>query len=124
MLKHVYFFNKSFPESVNVQRSLQSIHGIGRFYAAQVCEVLGIGPRTVFGDCSRTTLRQLQRLLQTKYFVNTDLQILVQKDVQSCVNIGSVRGIRHTLGLPVRGQRTRTNARTSKRRMILRKGNL
>ena len=38
MLKHVYFFNKSFPESANVQRSLQSIYGIGRFYAAQVCE--------------------------------------------------------------------------------------
>ena len=76
MSKHVYFFNKSFPESANVQRLLKSIHGIGRFYAAQVCEVLGIGPRAAFGDCSRTTLRQLQRLLQTKYFVNTDLQIL------------------------------------------------
>ena len=124
MLEHIYFFNKSFPENANVQRSLQTIQGIGGFYAAQVCDLLGIGPRTVFGECSRGTLRQLQRLLQTKYFVNTELQRLVQKDVQSFVTIGSVRGIRHTLGLPVRGQRTRTNARTSKRRMILRKGNM
>ena len=116
----VYFLNQSFPLKKNVRQALSRIRGLGSFYSDQICDLLGIGPNMIFANVSSKNLRRLQRLVQSKYFTGQDLDNLLQQDVQKYVKIGSVRGIRHTLGLPVRGQRTRTNARTCRKRRILR----
>lgn len=122
MVRQVYFLNKSFPGNMNVRHGLRSFPGIGSFYASQLCDLLGLGPKTTFSDLSPGLLKHLQRFLQTKYYIQNELRTLVRQDIQSFVSIGSVRGIRHSLGLPVRGQRTRTNARTARKRISLRKG--
>ena len=122
MLRQVYFLNKSFPGNTNIRQGLRSFPGIGPFYANQVCDLLGLGPGLRFADLSPGILKHLQRFLQTKYYIQNELHTLVRQDIQSFVAIGSVRGIRHNLGLPVRGQRTRTNARTARKRIPLRKG--
>lgn len=121
MAKQIYFLNKGFSEGKKVRQALQSIFGIGNFYASQICDIIGIGPESTFGDLSPNMQNQLQKLLQTRYYTGSDLALLIQQDVQHFVSIGTTRGIRHTLGLPVRGQRTRTNAKTSRKRQILKK---
>lgn len=122
MVRQVYFLNRSFPGNMNIRRALRSFPGIGPFYAGQVSDLLGVGPKTTFSDVPPGFLRHIQKFLQTKYYIQNELNTLVRQDIQSFMNIGSVRGIRHSLGLPVRGQRTRTNARTARKRMSLRKG--
>ena len=122
MARQVYFLNKSFPGDMNIRHALRSFPGIGHFYAGQVCDLLGLGPNLTFDDLSPGLLKHLQKFLQTKYYIQGELDALVRQDIQSFVAIGSVRGIRHNLGLPVRGQRTRTNAQTARKRISLRKG--
>ena len=121
MARQVYFLNTSFSGRDNVRHALRSFPGIGPFYAGQICDLLGLGPRVCFSDLSPAVITHLQNLLQQKYYIQNELQTLIRQDIQTCMDIGSVRGIRHSLGLPVRGQRTRTNARTARKRLSLRK---
>lgn len=120
MSEQVYLLNRSFSSKKNIRQALQNIRGLGTFYSGQICDLLGIGPNMAFADISNKHFKRLQRLVQAKYFTGQDLENLIRQDVQRYVTIGSVRGIRHTLGLPVRGQRTRTNAQTCRKRRILR----
>ena len=123
MVRQVYFLNKGFSGDIRVRQALRAFPGIGSFYSHQICDLLGVGPHVRFGDLSPDMLKDLQRFLQTKYYIQNDLNTLVRQDIQSFVTTGSVRGIRHTLGLPVRGQRTRTNARTARKQGFRRKPN-
>ena len=84
--------------------------------AIEICEVCGIDPRSRVGDLPDEELNRVRDCIDRDYRVEGDLRREVQANIRRLVEIGSYRGRRHRLGLPVRGQRTKTNARTRKGR--------
>lgn len=99
--------------------ALTSIYGIGHTRAKQICAAAGIAPDVKIRDLSEAEVEQL-RTEVAKFSVEGDLRREVSMDIKRLKDLGCYRGVRHRRGLPVRGQRTKTNARTRKgpRRMI------
>ena len=93
--------------------ALTSIYGIGRTRAYKICEVASVTPETKVRDLSEGEVENL-RTAVAAYTVEGDLRRDVAMNVKRLMDLGSFRGIRHRRGLPLRGQRTRTNARTRK----------
>lgn len=96
--------------------ALRTIYGIGRSNAWEVLAKAGIEPRKRVSDWSEEEVARLRSILEQEYTVEGQLRAEVQMNIRRLIEIGSYRGMRHKLGLPVRGQRTRTNARTRKGR--------
>jgi small subunit ribosomal protein S13 len=94
--------------------SLRYIYGIGPFLAEQLCARTGIDPDKRARDLTEDDLAKLASLLDNEYVVEGQLRRQVQQNIARLRDIGCYRGLRHRKGLPVRGQRTRTNARTRK----------
>jgi small subunit ribosomal protein S13 len=92
---------------------LTSIYGIGNTRAAQICEAAGVKPDTKCSELSDADAEQL-RIEVSKFNVEGDLRRETTMNIKRLMDMGSYRGIRHRRGLPVRGQRTKTNARTRK----------
>jgi small subunit ribosomal protein S13 len=101
------------PVNKHAVISLQAIYGIGRTRAQQICEVAKIAPDLKVRDLNETQVDAL-RAEVTKYTVEGDLRREVSMSIKRLMDLGCYRGLRHRRGLPVRGQRTRTNARTRK----------
>ncbi len=101
--------------------SLRSIYGIGRTTALEVCQTAGIEPSVKINDLTEAQLEELRQAI-AKVPVEGDLRREVSMNIKRLMDLGTFRGIRHRRGLPLRGQRTRTNARTRKgpRRMVKR----
>ncbi|GAB4351351.1 MAG: 30S ribosomal protein S13 [Methylohalobius sp. ZOD2] len=101
------------PVHKHVVISLTSIYGIGRSRAKEICETVQIDPATKVKDL---TDEQVDRIRSEvgKYTVEGDLRREVSMNIKRLMDLGCYRGFRHRRGLPVRGQRTRTNARTRK----------
>jgi small subunit ribosomal protein S13 len=99
--------------------ALTSIYGIGRTRAQQICAAAGVAPDAKVRDLSEAEVEQL-RTEVAKFTVEGDLRREVSMDIKRLKDLGCFRGVRHRRGLPVRGQRTKTNARTRKgpRRVI------
>jgi small subunit ribosomal protein S13 len=104
------------PERKKILYSLQYIHGIGQKYAADICERAGIDPDRLAKELNDEELSSINALLDTSFVVEGALRRQVGQDIQRLKDIRSYRGDRHRRGLPVRGQRTRCNARTRKGR--------
>ncbi len=102
------------PGDKVVSISLIAIHGVGRKSALDICEEAGIEPRIRAKNLTDEELSRIANLLDKKYLVEGQLRRQVMQNVARLRKIGCYRGIRHGRGLPVRGQRTRTNARTRK----------
>jgi small subunit ribosomal protein S13 len=94
--------------------SLRYIYGIGPFFATQICEQSGVDPDKRARDLTEDELARLANLLDNEYTVEGQLRRQLQQNIARLRDIGCYRGLRHRKGLPVRGQRTRTNARTRK----------
>jgi small subunit ribosomal protein S13 len=94
--------------------SLQYIYGIGPYLAGVLCERTGIDPVKRARELTDDDLAKLAALLDNEYTVEGQLRRQVQQCIARLRDIGCYRGLRHRKGLPVRGQRTRTNARTRK----------
>lgn len=94
--------------------SLTYIYGVGNAVAAEIIERLGLNPDTRAQELSGEDVARINALLQSEYIVEGDLRRQVQNNIKRLISIHSYRGMRHRLGLPVRGQRTQTNARTRK----------
>jgi small subunit ribosomal protein S13 len=99
--------------------ALTSIYGIGRTRAQAICEAAGVAPDAKIRDLTEQEVEAL-RTEVGKYTVEGDLRREVSMDIKRLKDLGCYRGVRHRRGLPVRGQRTKTNARTRKgpRRVI------
>lgn len=99
--------------------ALTSIYGIGRTRSKEICEAAGVAPDAKVRDLSEQEVEAL-RAEVAKFTVEGDLRREVSMDIKRLRDLGCYRGVRHRRGLPVRGQRTKTNARTRKgpRRMI------
>jgi len=102
------------PNDKRTVISLRYIYGIGPFLADQLCERTGISPDKRARDLTEDELAKLAVLLDNEYVVEGQLRRQVQQNIGRLREIGSYRGLRHRKGLPVHGQRTRTNARTRK----------
>jgi small subunit ribosomal protein S13 len=94
--------------------SLTYIYGVGSSVAVDIIEKLGLDPDMHAEKLSQEDIARLNALLQGQYLVEGDLRRKVQNDIKRLISIHSYRGLRHRQGLPVRGQRTQTNARTRK----------
>ena len=102
------------PGFKRVEYALRYIHGIGPTSARQVAEKAGIDPAKKANDLTDEDVTKLAHVLQEEYRIEGDLRRETAQNIRRIVSIGSYRGLRHRRGLPVRGQRTSTNARTRK----------
>ncbi len=102
------------PGKKRIEYSLCYIYGIGLSRAQAIVAEAGIDPAKRADDLSPDELRTLIGIIQTKYRVEGDLRREVSQNIRRLISIGSYRGLRHRRGLPVRGQRTKSNARTRK----------
>ncbi|GIW85767.1 MAG: 30S ribosomal protein S13 [Isosphaeraceae bacterium] len=94
--------------------SLRYIYGIGPYLAQELCERTHIDPDKRARELTEDELTRLAKLLEDEYVVEGQLSRQIKQNIERLRNIGCYRGLRHRKGLPVRGQRTRTNARTRK----------
>lgn len=101
------------PMNKHVCIGLTHIFGVGRSRARALCELAGVDPTTKVKDLTETEVNALRAQL-AKGLVEGDLRRDVSMNIKRLMDLGSNRGLRHRKGLPVRGQRTRTNARTRK----------
>ena len=102
------------PREKRLAISLTYVFGIGRTTAAQICEATGIDPNTRVRDLTDEEVNRVRSFVDQNYKVEGDLKRDVQQDIKRKMEIGCYQGLRHRRGLPVRGQRTHTNARTRK----------
>ena len=93
--------------------ALTGIYGIGRTTAHKICDAAGIQPEVKIKDLSEAELENIRNVVG-RYTVEGDLRRTVSMNIKRLMDLGCYRGIRHRRGLPMRGQRTRTNARTRK----------
>ena len=101
------------PDNKHTVIALRSIYGIGPTRAAEICSATGIDPATRVRELSEEQLEQI-RLRIDQYTTEGDLRREISMNIKRLMDLGTNRGIRHRRGLPVRGQRTKTNARTRK----------
>ena len=94
--------------------ALTYIYGIGRTSAERVCQMAGIDGNVRAKDLSEDELSRIASVIDKNFMIEGELRRLVSQNISRLREIGCYRGIRHRVGLPVRGQRTRTNARTRK----------
>jgi len=102
------------PREKRVEASLRYIHGIGSKRASDICNDLNIDPATRVTNLTNDEVAKIRKYIESNYRVEGDLRRDVSQNIRRKTEIGSYQGARHRLGLPVRGQRTHTNARTRK----------
>ena len=101
------------PNHQHAEIALQAIYGVGRTRAQAICTAAGIGKSSKIKDLSEADMEKL-RIEVSKITVEGDLRREVSMNIKRLMDLGCYRGTRHRKGLPARGQRTRTNARTRK----------
>ena len=106
------------PAEKQVQIALTYIYGIGPHFASTILAAVNIEPTTRVKDLTEAEEQRLREVIDRDYTVEGDLQRLVTNNIKRLKDINAYRGLRHKAGLPVNGQRTRTNARTRKGRAI------
>jgi small subunit ribosomal protein S13 len=102
------------PTQKRVVIALQYIHGIGRHYAQEICTQVGIADNRRVGELTDAEVLQIREAIDREYTVEGDLRRETSTNIKRLMDLGCYRGLRHRKGLPVRGQRTHTNARTRK----------
>jgi small subunit ribosomal protein S13 len=102
------------PKDKRVEIALTHIYGVGRALSNEVLAKTQINPNARAKDLTEEEVAKLNSILQKEYKVEGDLRREISQNIKRMIGIGSYRGIRHKKGLPVRGQRTHTNARTRK----------
>ncbi len=98
----------------NVKVALTYIYGVGMSSALKICKETGVDPEAKMNDISADEVNRLRKVLENDYKVEGRLRTEVALNIKRLMDIGCYRGLRHRKGLPVRGQRTKTNARTRK----------
>ena len=102
------------PTNKRVEVALTSIHGIGDTFARQICQKVSIPPERRVSQLTESEISQIREVIDRDYVVEGDLRREVAMNIKRLMDLGCYRGLRHRRGLPVRGQRTHTNARTRK----------
>ncbi|MDI3298980.1 MAG: 30S ribosomal protein S13 [Bacillota bacterium] len=102
------------PREKRIEAALPYIYGIGWSRSREILARTGINPDTRVRDLTEDEVSRLREVVEREYKVEGDLRAEEQRNIRRLIDIGCYRGIRHRRGLPVRGQRTKTNARTRK----------
>ena len=102
------------PTNKRVPIALTYIHGIGPSKAREICETVGISDERRVNDLSDQEVLRIRETIDANYQVEGDLRREINQNIKRLMDMGNYRGLRHRRGLPVRGQRTHTNARTRK----------
>jgi small subunit ribosomal protein S13 len=102
------------PRTKRVEIGLTYIYGIGRYRSNEILSAAGVSPDVRVKDLSEEDVRKISRVIEEQGGVEGDLRKEISMNIKRLIEIGSYRGARHRRNLPVRGQRTRTNARTRK----------
>ncbi len=102
------------PRRKRVEIGLTYIYGIGRISSQQILEKVGIDPNTKTDDLTESDINQIRKVIDSEYKVEGELRSSVSMSIKRLMDLGCYRGLRHRRSLPVRGQRTSTNARTRK----------
>lgn len=111
------------PRNKRIGIALTYIYGIGRQKAADVCEHSGVSPDKRTSDLDENDVRRIRDVIEADHKVEGDLRREISMNIKRLMDLGCYRGLRHRRNLPVRGQRTSTNARTRKgpRRLAVKK---
>ena len=107
-------FGIDLPREKRVEIGLTYIYGIGRTTATKICAETGVDPSTRVKDLTEDEVTRIRDFIDGRYMVEGDLRREQGQNIKRLMEIGCYRGLRHRKGLPVRGQRTHTNARTRK----------
>lgn len=112
------------PDDKKIEISLTYIYGIGPTSSKKILQATAIDPNTRVRDLAENEVARLRETIEQQYTIEGDLRREIALNIKRLMDIGAYRGLRHRRGLPIRGQRSRTNARTRKgpRRTIGRKG--
>lgn len=125
MVTNTKILGVTLSQSKSVLYSLQGIYGIGKSKAAEILAKLGINPETKVKDMDDDTFSKIRAEIESgEYLVEGDLRQKVYRDIARLKTIKTYRGIRHRVGLPVRGQTTKKNARTRKGKVKIAVGGL
>jgi small subunit ribosomal protein S13 len=106
------------PTNKRVVIALTYIYGIGRVKAKEICEKVGLPPERRVNELTDAEVLQIRETIDRDYKVEGDLRREIAMDIKRLMDLGCYRGLRHRKGLPVRGQRTHTNARTRKGKAV------
>jgi small subunit ribosomal protein S13 len=106
------------PRDKRVEIALTYLYGVGLTRSHEVLSATGVNPDTRVKDLSDEDVAKLRAYIETNYQIEGDLRRLEAMNIKRLTDIGTYRGRRHRMGLPVRGQRTRTNARTRRGRRV------
>jgi len=102
------------PKEKHIEIALTYIYGIGRRLSNKILKLAAVNPNTRAKDLKEDEISRIAAIIQKEYKVEGDLRREISQNIKRLIDIGSYRGLRHRKSLPVRGQRTRTNARTRK----------
>ncbi|MDD5428598.1 MAG: 30S ribosomal protein S13 [Candidatus Omnitrophica bacterium] len=102
------------PKEKRIEIALGYIYGIGRSLSNKILKIANIDPSKRAKDLTEEEIARLSSVIQKDYKVEGDLRREISANIKRLIDVGSYRGLRHRRGLPVRGQRTKTNARTRK----------
>lgn len=112
----VYLFETKIDLNLSAVNGLSKVYGLGRSQSEVILNALGIQTKVPFSQISKAELTRIKKMVEKDFFVATRLRQEKNTKVQNLIKIRSYRGSRHKNKLPVRGQRTSTNARTQKKR--------
>lgn len=111
----VYVLNTNLNAKKKLYNSLSQIYGLGKHNSLQICDQLGISENVRLKQLSGFQIEQLTQLITQNYDIGLEIRRSTLQNIQRLVKIASYRGFRHTEGLPVRGQRTHGNSKTSRK---------
>ena len=106
------------PDNKNVEYSLAYINGIGVSLGRTICDLANVKCGTKVADLTEQEVERIREVIDKNYKVEGDLRMEISQNIKRLKEIGSFRGIRHARNLPVRGQRTKTNARTKRGKKV------
>lgn len=111
----LYLCGTKLPMHLNIRIALTRIYGIGSHRASEICYTLGFTETIPVKELTQFQIRQLTLYIENNFFITRDLHEIIIKDIKRLRIVGCYRGLRHHAGLPCRGQRTHTNAKTSRK---------
>lgn len=111
----LYIFDKTISNSNSILYSLTILYGINKFQSKRICKNIGINPQTTINQLKKNQLNRLINYINKNIKIEQILKKIKKDQVQFLLNIKTNKGIRCSLGLPVRGQRTHTNSKTCKK---------
>lgn len=114
MSNYIQFFEIQFHSTKKLSVSLSKILGISFFKASFICKKFGFTNNSLVKDVDLNTFSEIRKFILTDYLIQNNLQKQVQNSISELILIKSIKGLRHRLKLPVRGQRTRSNHKTQK----------